>query len=50
MRTGAAPQIMATLRNTAISILRLARWDNIAAGLRHHARNPDQAITHVLTR
>ncbi|WP_211310265.1 ISAs1 family transposase [Branchiibius hedensis] len=49
IRTGAAPQIMASLRNTAINILRLAKWDNIAAGLRHHARNPDQAIKHILT-
>ncbi len=29
---------MATLRNTAISLLRLTSWTNIAAGLRHHAK------------
>ena len=40
VRTGNAPQVMATLRNTAISLLRLAGWTNIAAALRHHARNP----------
>jgi predicted transposase YbfD/YdcC len=49
VRTGTAPQVMATLRNTAISLLRLAGWHNIAAGLRHHARHPDQTITHLLT-
>ena len=31
---------MATLRNTAISFLRLAGWTNIAAALRHHAEHP----------
>jgi len=39
---------MATCRNLAISILRIAGWDNIAAG-RHHARHPDHALTLVLT-
>ncbi|MHB1874005.1 MAG: ISAs1 family transposase [Streptosporangiaceae bacterium] len=37
VRTGNAPQVMATLRNTAISLLRLAGATNIAARLRHHA-------------
>lgn len=36
-RTGAAPQVMATLRNLVISLLRLAGWTNIAQALRHHA-------------
>jgi hypothetical protein len=40
---------MASLRNTAISVLRLAGWSNIAAALRHHARHPEQAITCTLT-
>ncbi len=39
VRTGAAPQVMATLRNLAISIHRLAGATNIAAALRHHARD-----------
>lgn len=39
VRTGAAPQVMATIRNTVVSILRLAGWTNIAAALRHHARS-----------
>ena len=47
VRTGHAPHVMATLCNTVIGILRLASWDNIAAALRHHARNPERAITHA---
>jgi predicted transposase YbfD/YdcC len=39
VRTGAGPQIMATLRNLAISLHRLSGATNIAAALRHHARD-----------
>lgn len=49
VRTGNAPQVMATLRNTVISLLRLTGATNIAKALRHHARHPDQAITCLLT-
>jgi len=49
VRTGNAPQVMATLRNTAISLLRIAGWTNIATALRHHASHPDRAITCLLT-
>ncbi len=49
VRTGQAPRVMATCRNLTISMLRIAGWDNIAAGLRHHARHPDHALTLVLT-
>lgn len=49
VRTGTTPQIMAALRNTAITILRLTGWDNIAAALRHHARGRHETITHALT-
>lgn len=42
VRTGHAPRIMATLRNTVISLLRRAGWDNIAKALRHHARDPNE--------
>ena len=34
VRTGNAPHVMATLRNTAISLLRLAGWTNITAATR----------------
>jgi len=49
LRTGQAPRVMASCRNLAIGILRIAGWDNIAAGLRHHARHPDHTLTLVLT-
>lgn len=49
VRTAHAPHVMASLRNTAIGLLRLSGWDNIAAALRHHARHPERAITCVLT-
>lgn len=39
VRTHAAPQIMASLRNLAISLLRLAGARNIAAALRSCARH-----------
>jgi predicted transposase YbfD/YdcC len=48
VRTGNAPQVMATLRNTAISLLRLAGTTNIAASLRHHAARTDRPITLLL--
>ena len=47
--TGQAPRVMASCRNLAISMLRIAGWDNIAAGLRHHARHPDHALKLLLT-
>ncbi|HZE18372.1 MAG TPA: transposase [Mycobacterium sp.] len=40
VRVGNGPQVMATLRNTAISLLRLDGHDNIAKALRHNARSP----------
>lgn len=49
IRTGHAPTVMATLRNTAISILRLAGWTNIAAALRHHARDATRPVNLLLT-
>jgi predicted transposase YbfD/YdcC len=49
VRTGNGPQVMATLRNTAISLLRLAGHTCIAAALRHHAANASRPINLVLT-
>lgn len=49
VRTRNSPHVMASLRNTAIGILRLAGWGNIAAALRHHARDPKRAVTWLLT-
>jgi predicted transposase YbfD/YdcC len=39
VRTAHGPQVMAALRNLAITALRLSGATNIAAGLRHHARD-----------
>lgn len=49
VRTGATPRIMASLRNTAISILRLTGSHEIAPALRRYARDPTEAITRTLT-
>lgn len=49
IRTGAAPQVMATIRSAAISLLRLAGWANIAQALRHHARHPDSTLKLLMT-
>ncbi len=49
VRTGQAPRVMATLRNTVISLLRLDGCTNIAKALRHHARDPERTITCLLT-
>jgi len=40
---------MATLRSTAISLLRLTGVENIAQGLRHHARDPETILKLPLT-
>ena len=44
VRTTAGPQIMASLRNLAITILRLAGHASIAAALRYHARRSTRPI------
>ncbi|MFI1569136.1 ISAs1 family transposase, partial [Streptomyces sp. NPDC020490] len=49
IRTGNAPRVMAGLRNTAITLLRLDGHQNIAAALRHHARATDRPINLLLT-
>jgi predicted transposase YbfD/YdcC len=49
VRTGNGPQVMATLRNTAISLLRLTGIENIAQRLRHHARDPETILNPLLT-
>jgi predicted transposase YbfD/YdcC len=44
VRTGNAPRVMAALRNATITLLRLHGHHNIAAALRHHARDTDRTI------
>ncbi len=49
VRARGGPQAMATLRNTAISVLRLAGHTNIAAALRHHGRDAKRPANFLLT-
>jgi predicted transposase YbfD/YdcC len=49
IHTGNRPHVMATLRNTAISLHRLTGATNIAASLRHHAAAADRPINLLLT-
>jgi predicted transposase YbfD/YdcC len=48
IRTAAGPQIMASLRNLVITILRLDGASNIAAALRHHARRPSRPLRTIM--
>jgi len=49
VRIGAGPQVMATLRNLAISLLRLAGWTNIAHAVRHHAADSKRPLALLTT-
>jgi predicted transposase YbfD/YdcC len=44
LRTGSGPQVMACLRNLAIDALSRAGPVNLAAALRHHARDPARPL------
>ena len=48
VRTASGPRVMATLRNLAITILRLDGYASIAAALRCHARRPDQPLRTIM--
>jgi predicted transposase YbfD/YdcC len=48
IRTRNGPRIMASLRNLAITILRLTGHANIAAALRHHARRPSRPLQTIM--
>jgi predicted transposase YbfD/YdcC len=45
VRTGTGPNVMAFLRNLAIGVLSHAGPVNLAAALRHHARDPARTLT-----
>jgi predicted transposase YbfD/YdcC len=47
IRTGNAPRVMASLRNLAISLLKLHNTTNIAAALRHNARKDRRVLKHM---
>jgi hypothetical protein len=49
VRTANAPRVMASLRNLAISLLRLDGHSNIAAANRHHARDPQRTLRLIQT-
>ena len=45
VRTGSGPHVMACLRNLVIGVLSRAGPVNLAAALRHHARDPARPLT-----
>lgn len=47
VRSGAAPEVLAALRNAVLGLLRQHHYDNIAAALRHFAWSPGAAL-HLL--
>jgi len=49
VRTGAAPQILAALRNTGLWLLRSNGLTAIASTLRRHAAKPEEAINLVMS-
>ncbi|MBV6760555.1 ISAs1 family transposase [Rhodococcus opacus] len=49
IRTGGGPRMMASLRNLAISLLRLTGHHNIAQALRYIARDADRALKLLTT-
>ena len=48
VRTRNGPRVMASLRNLAITIMRLTGVINIAAALRHHARRPHRPLRTIM--
>ena len=49
VRTANAPRVVATLRSTASSLLRLTGTNDIAKTTRHHARDPARPAKVLLT-
>ncbi len=49
VRTGAAPQVMAAMRNLVLALLHRAGHANIAAALRTSAGRPAAAVTLILS-
>lgn len=50
IRTGTGPRAMASLRNLAVSLLRIDGVANIAQATRHHAWDPLRPVRLLLTR
>jgi hypothetical protein len=49
VRTGNGPRVMASLRNLAITILRLARETSIAAASSYRARRPSRPLPAIMS-
>jgi predicted transposase YbfD/YdcC len=49
VRTGAAPQILAAVRNAVLRLMRASGRSAIAAGLRRHASKPHEALHLVMS-
>ena len=49
VRTRAAPQILAALRNVGLWLLRSSGLTAIASALRHHAARPEKAVRLVMS-
>jgi len=47
VRTGAAPQALAAVRNTTLAVARRAGYANAAEALRHFAAHPAEALTRL---
>ncbi len=45
--TGQAPQVLATIRNVLLNLLRTAGWTNMAAALRHFSYAPLTALQFI---
>ena len=48
VRSGAAPRVMAALRNAILGVLHRRGWRNIAAALRHYAWRPASHVLRLL--
>ena len=48
IRTGNGPRVMASLRNLAITILRLTGHASVAEVLRYHARRPGGPLETIM--
>ncbi len=49
VRTGAAPQVLAAIRNAALRLMRSSGLTEIAATLRRHAAKPHEALRLVMS-
>ena len=48
VRTVNGPRVVASLRNLALSAIRMAGHENIAAAIRHYPARSDRTVTRLL--